>query len=72
MAHECPAPRCDKMVIDDLLTCNPHWRIIPADLRRAIWRNRSMYGAQSTGHIKAMNRAVRWLEVNLAEKEGSR
>jgi hypothetical protein len=35
--HDCPGPRCTRRVPDRLLMCGPHWRLVPADLQRAVY-----------------------------------
>ena len=38
MKHTCHARGCGKNVPPRLLMCLPHWRMVPRDLQRAIWR----------------------------------
>lgn len=40
-AHRCAAPGCDKTVPGEVLMCYPHWRRVPARLKREVtvtWR----------------------------------
>lgn len=37
--HFCHARYCGKPVRPDLFMCYTHWTLVPADLRRLIWRH---------------------------------
>lgn len=37
-AHTCHARGCGKPVPPKLLMCLRHWRMVPRDLQKAIWR----------------------------------
>lgn len=40
--HECPIDGCDRRVPFQILTCYPHWRLVPRDLQRLVvrlWRD---------------------------------
>lgn len=36
--HVCHAHGCSKPVPPRLLMCAPHWRAVPAEIQRAVWR----------------------------------
>lgn len=36
--HQCPAPRCNQSVPQSRLMCGRHWRLVPEDLKRTIYR----------------------------------
>lgn len=36
--HRCHHPACGRLVPPSLLACGPHWRALPAELQREIWR----------------------------------
>lgn len=37
-SHTCPVARCSTTVPDHLLMCGPHWRSVPLELQRAVYR----------------------------------
>lgn len=37
--HFCHARHCGTPVKPELFMCRPHWGMVPADLRRLIWRH---------------------------------
>jgi len=37
-AHACHARGCDKAVPPKMLMCLRHWRMVPRDLQKAVWR----------------------------------
>ena len=38
MSHKCHALGCEKEVPPKMLMCLSHWRMVPRDLQREIWR----------------------------------
>lgn len=38
LAHHCHARGCTKSVRPELLMCVRHWRMVPANVQRAVWR----------------------------------
>ena len=57
--HRCPALGCTRRVSSKMLTCQPHWFMIPGPFRRAIhaaWAGGA--GAGSPGHAQAITAAV--------------
>lgn len=37
--HTCHARGCSARVPPELLMCGRHWRMVPRDLQRAVWRH---------------------------------
>jgi hypothetical protein len=35
--HHCHARGCKTAVAPNLLMCLPHWRLVPQELKRAVW-----------------------------------
>jgi hypothetical protein len=53
----CPIPGCDWVRGVDELLCRNHWRMVPKDLRDAVWREfRRQRGSQE--HMAACRRAI--------------
>ena len=38
VTHSCHARQCDVSVPPKMLMCRKHWRMVPAPLKRAVWR----------------------------------
>lgn len=38
MTHKCAADGCKKEISIALLMCGRHWKLVPRQLQRAIWR----------------------------------
>ena len=38
MRHTCHALGCNVAVPPKMLMCLPHWRMVPRDLQKAVWR----------------------------------
>ncbi len=38
MTHRCHAIECEARVPPDKLMCLKHWRMVPRDLQREVWR----------------------------------
>lgn len=36
-AHRCHAEGCQTPVSPRMLMCKPHWRLVPSDLKDAVW-----------------------------------
>jgi hypothetical protein len=66
--HPCAAPTCAAMVGAGLLACRRHWRRLPGDLRREVWRTWRRVLAGRNGAIAlyeaARAEAVAWWEAN--------
>lgn len=39
MTHACQIPHCRALIPDDRLMCLKHWRMVPRDLQRDVWRH---------------------------------
>lgn len=37
--HKCAARQCQRMIALNMLMCAPHWRAVPALIRRAVWQH---------------------------------
>lgn len=35
--HDCPAPRCERRVLDRFLSCRQHWAQLSPAIRSAVW-----------------------------------
>lgn len=38
ITHSCAAHGCDLQIFDGRLMCRRHWGMVPAELRRRVWR----------------------------------
>ena len=57
--HECPVGPCRTRVDPDRLMCGYHWRMVPQEVRSAVWRAwRGGLGWGSAEHVEAMKAAV--------------
>ena len=57
--HQCPASECGEGVAPGMLMCRTHWRMVPADLRSAVWSAwRRGAGAGTPEHRAAILAAV--------------
>jgi hypothetical protein len=53
--HHCPIDGCNRRVLDHRLMCGPHWRGVPADLQRRLYRAwKHGRGAGTDAHAAAM------------------
>ncbi len=65
-SHECPGRGCKQRVTAHMLACRPHWYMIPAPLRAAVWAAwRDGAGAGSLEHTAAITAAVEALNAKL-------
>lgn len=62
--HECPVDACPRRVPDHQLMCARHWRLVPPDLQRRLYRawDRGA-GAGTDAHADAMAAAIHAAEV---------
>jgi hypothetical protein len=64
--HECPAEGCNAHVTDSMLACGRHWRLVPQDLQRRVYRAwRCGTGAGTAAHIAAITDAVAAMNATL-------
>jgi hypothetical protein len=49
---------CDRVISDRLSICSFHWRDVPKDLKRELWRTEGIY----PDYEEAVDEAVRYLE----------
>jgi hypothetical protein len=70
--HVCPVMRCTTRVVDRLLMCPPHWRLVPVDLQRAVYAAYG-YGAGlgTTDLALAQADAIRAVNARLGLGEAS-
>jgi hypothetical protein len=68
--HTCHARGCTMHVPPRLLMCSRHWRLVPAELKRAIWlhyrRGQEITKDPSPEYLEAMKAAI----DAVAAKEG--
>lgn len=70
MAHRCHAIGCTVEVKPELLMCAKHWRRVPKDIQREVWRS------YRSGQCDDKNPSAEWLAAAaraiaaVAEKEG--
>lgn len=70
MTHKCHAVGCRRAVPPELLMCLKHWRAVPKDVQRAVWRN------YRPGQCDDKDPSQAWLEaadlaiVHVAVQEG--
>lgn len=62
MTHKCAADGCRKEISLALLMCHKHWKLVPKQLQRAIWRtvndrDRNRYFAHVADAIVAVAEA---------------
>lgn len=38
MYHDCHAIECERQIAPSMLMCRVHWRMVPANLQREVWR----------------------------------
>ena len=67
MTHECPATACPVQVRGEMLMCAPHWRMVAAPVRAAVWDAwKDGAGAGTPQHFAAIEAAVRSVNEKLA------
>lgn len=58
-SHECPASGCTRRVSAGMLLCRPHWYMVPAPLRSAVWHAwAGGTGAGSPAHRRAITETI--------------
>lgn len=58
VTHRCRVPGCRETIPLDMLMCRAHWRLVPKDRQRAVWRTwRARQRAQAPSVIEAAARA---------------
>lgn len=58
--HDCFATGCNKQVEDEMLMCLRHWRMVPADIQREVWR--TYRDPERDGHTAAILKARKAVE----------
>jgi hypothetical protein len=62
--HECPIDGCTRRVPSHQLLCAPHWRAVPRDLQRALYRTwDNGRGAGTDAHNEAMHAVIHAAEA---------
>jgi hypothetical protein len=69
MNHECPADGCDRAIPYTMLMCRPHWYMVPAPLRAAVWNAwQDGDGGGTARHTAAIDAAIRSVNAKLAAR----
>jgi hypothetical protein len=67
--HSCHAPRCSVAVPPKMFACRPHWFMLPAPLRAAIWRayrpGQEITKDPSPAYLAAARAAIDFYNANL-------
>jgi hypothetical protein len=64
-SHRCPIDGCERRVPSYQLMCPRHWRAVPADVQRRLYRTWDHgRGAGTEDHIEAMDAAIHAAEVD--------
>ena len=70
MNHTCHAVGCTKAVPPKLLMCLKHWRMVPNDLQKLVWKHyrpgQEIDKRPSVGYMEVQERAVN----AVAQREG--
>ncbi len=67
--HKCIADDCSRMVPHGMAMCGRHWRLVPSDIQRAVYREFAAAKGQVTqGHMDALAAARSSLR---ARKDGA-
>jgi len=62
--HVCPINGCQRQVPDHHLMCPRHWRTVPADVQRRLYRAWDRGRGRGTqAHIEAMDAAIHAAEI---------
>jgi hypothetical protein len=68
-SHKCPAAGCPQAVSLSMLMCRPHWYMVPAPLRAAVWNAwADGLGAGTPAHWAAITAAITAVNRKLAER----
>lgn len=66
--HHCHWTGCDKQVAPAAWGCKRHWFMLPADIRRVIWRTyrvgQESDGRPSADYVAAAREAQAWIAEN--------
>lgn len=60
--HRCPCG-CGRGIRADKLSCGPSWAALDPGTQHAVYRARSIYGAGSLEHLRAVGEASRRLRT---------
>lgn len=64
--HSCHATGCKKAVRPALLMCLPHWRMVPKDIQKLVWKNyrpgQEVDKRPTREYLEVMKRAIRAVE----------
>jgi hypothetical protein len=66
--HKCPVDGCEAMVPRSMLMCARHWRLVPTDLQKSVWRG-YLEARGSEGHLAACLAATNAVNSALENKE---
>lgn len=71
--HPCPISGCDNEVARDQLVCLTHWRMVPKQLGRDLYRAwRGGAGAGTAAHSAAIDACLAAVEAKIAGDRGGR
>lgn len=59
VTHKCAAAGCGLVIDRGLLMCRDHWFMVPAPIRRAVWRGWRAGGVLDAGYQAAVAAAVK-------------
>lgn len=70
--HACFAAHCPRRIYAHLLMCAQHWRMVPPDLRRAVWSNYQSGQEKPDGPAPTDTYldVIRQAQLAVAEQEG--
>lgn len=71
-AHVCHADGCQKVVPPAMLMCTRHWRLVPSDLKDAVWAHYVTGQEHRKNPTAAYMAAARAAIDAVATKEGRR
>ncbi len=76
MSHKCHAYKCTKEVPPKMFMCLKHWKLVPAQMQRDIWRHykpgQEIRKDPTSEYLKASQRAIFCViirESGVAEKD---
>lgn len=70
-SHVCPVGPCTRMVLDHQLMCSEHWRLVPPDVGRHLYRAWGRgAGAGTAAHETAMRECIREVHQRIGHPGG--
>lgn len=68
--HKCPIRSCERQLPHARLMCWPHWRLVPAMLKQAVYDAYHRFGVGTVQHGQAVVAAVAAVEERLKVRSG--